>query len=360
MREARLLLALAGASMDEAVSIKHAFGSTSALFKAGKQDLHKAGIGRNVVNRIIQNRDPHVLRRHQADLGRMGGKTLVYGDRGFPSLLLSIPFPPAALFIRGRLPKETATVLAVIGSRRCTPEGERAAARMGEKLALGGVAVVSGLARGIDSAVLKGCLGGGGIPIGVLGTGLDFVYPSENRDLFHEVERHGAILSEFPLGTGPRKYHFPRRNRIISGLSRGVLVVEASDKSGTLITVDHAIEQDRLVMAMPGPVGHPAFMGTNRLIRDGAQVILAPEDAFASLGLSAPLSNNEIRKEFDLSVPESSILDLCRNEARTPDSIAALTGRGIRDILGILARLELMNLVKRYPGSRFLASDNDA
>jgi DNA processing protein len=355
VREARLVLAWAGSSMAAANRAAAFFGHETDLLGAGAALLKEAGIDRQVADRIVEIRKAGAHRAHEEVLRNQGGRTIVYGEPGFPKRLLEIPGAPAALFVRGRLPREERPVVAVIGSRRSTLEGQRFAFEIAESLGLGGVPVVSGLARGIDSAALRGNLRGRAMALGVLASGLDYVYPPENRNLYEEIAGQGALVTEFPLGVGPRRGLFPRRNRLISGLADGVLVVEAAEKSGTLITVDHALEQDRVVMAVPGCVRGPFFKGTNRLIRDGAQVILSIEDVCASLGVPVAPCNRRAGPAPRLPKSERTVLEACRENSATPDAIARDSGLAIQDVLCALARLETRGLVGRHSGQRFLA-----
>lgn len=355
LREARLLLAQALATMTEARLVERALGSEESLLLAGPGELADAGLAPSLARRLVAIRAAreHVI--HEETLAAKGGRAIVYGERDFARRLLTIPDAPAALYVRGFPVVEGYPSVAMIGSRRCTPEGLRFALETGEDLARGNVAVVSGLARGIDSAALRGCLRGGAPAVGVLGSGLDFVYPPENGDLFDEIAAAGALVTEFPLGIRPSKHLFPRRNRLISGLSDGVLVVEASDRSGTLITVDHALQQNRVVMAVPGAVRGPYCQGTNRLIRDGAQVVITLEDVFVSLGIPAPGPARDNLRDSKLAKADARVLDLCTERAVTPDVIAWRLREPVDTILRSLARLEAQTLVTRFSGGRFLA-----
>jgi len=354
-RTARLLLSLAGATMHHAEQAARALGSEEELLVASATSLRQAGLANGLVRRMVSFREKDSHKELHEKLSKRGGEVIVYGEERYPRRLRAIPDAPAALFVRGSLPPDSVPVVAIIGSRRCTPEGLRFALELGEDLAQGGLAVVSGLARGIDSAALSGCLRRRAPAVGVLGSGLDFVYPPENRDLFEQIATEGALLTEFPLGMRPAKHLFPRRNRLISGLSEGVLVVEASDRSGTLITVDHAIDQNRVVMAVPGAVGGPFSRGTNRLIRDGAQVILSPEDVYVSIGLPSPSPPREETVVSTLSGFDARVFELCADRASTADTIAWRTQAAVNEILRSLARLETQGLVKRFSGGRFLA-----
>jgi DNA processing protein len=195
-------------------------------------------------------------------------------DGDYPARLTNIPDPPLVLYIRGRLPAlDEEAAVAVVGTRSCTPYGLKAAERIGYELARHGCLVVSGLARGIDSAAAKGTLRAGGRVVGVVGSGLDIVYPPENKKLFDDVAAVGAIVSEYPPGSPAAPRHIPQRNTVMSGLSVGVTVIEAPEKSGALITATHALEQGRDVFAIPGNVDSPACKGSNNLLREGAVLV---------------------------------------------------------------------------------------
>lgn len=208
-------------------------------------------------------------------------KLLVLGNENYPEALASIYDPPPLIFYHGELPTDDDLLLAVIGSRKASDYGMQAADYLAYNLAQEGVWVVSGMARGIDSIAHRGAIKAGGKTLAIMGSGLDVIYPAENRRLFQEIRENGAVLSEFPFGTEPFTYNFPQRNRVISGLSRGVIVVEAGVKSGTLITVDCALEQGRDVFAIPGAINAPLSAGTNRLIKQGCTIITSVDDLFA-------------------------------------------------------------------------------
>ena len=217
----------------------------------------------------------------QADCARLGVDILTLQDARYPERLRQIFDPPCVLYVKGRLPAmDEEVAVGVVGARRATPYGIGLAGRLGLELARGGAVVVSGIAQGIDAAALRGALKGGGTPVSVLGNGVDVYFPSENRYLYHDVAAAGALVSEFPPGTGAEGWHFPVRNRILSGLSLGVVAVEAAaGRSGTLVTARLALEQNRDVFAFPGPADAPMSGGTNRLIQRGeAKLILSARD----------------------------------------------------------------------------------
>lgn len=347
--------------MDEARQAREALGSEAELLDPGSGKAAFPGFtpGASKKLRSMRKQGLHLKERDLALA--FGARLLVHGFEGYPEALEAIPLAPPALFLRGRLPPDGTPALAMIGSRRCTPEGKRRARHMGRDMARQGLAVVSGLARGIDAAAMRGCLLGEGPTVGVLGCGLDIVYPPENARLYLDTLESGGLLSEFPLGTPPLRHHFPRRNRIISGLSRGILIVEASEKSGSLITADHGLEQDRIVMAMPGLVGPAFYRGSNRLIRDGAQVVLDSEDVLAAFNLpyekvkqrSGP---EDARKQ---ETGPDAIAALCAHEALTVEELVERSGRDQGEVLRAVSTLELKGILKREPGGRFLTENPD-
>ncbi|MCI9644565.1 MAG: DNA-protecting protein DprA [Oscillibacter sp.] len=247
------------------------FGSPEDLFFADREELLLAEDVPPGQAELALNRDLSAADRILADCQRLGQRILTIQDAGYPQRLRNIFDPPLVLYVKGRMPViDEEAAVAVVGTRDCTPYGTASAERLSQELAACGAVVVTGLARGVDSAAARGALRAGGTVVGVTGSGLDVVYPPENGDLYADVAAAGALLSEYPPGSPPDKHHFPARNRIMSGLSVASLVVEAPDRSGALITARLALEQGREVYAVPGPISAPASTGCNRLIRDGA------------------------------------------------------------------------------------------
>jgi DNA processing protein len=260
------------------------FGSAEQIFKAKEEETTAAGVGRNVARAIAGFNDFAPLEKELCELPRLGARLVRWTDADYPPNLRQIADPPPYLVARGLLePVDTACV-AVVGARAASEAGLRMAQRLGFELAAHGFVVVSGLARGIDGAAHRGALEAGGRTVAVLGCGIDVAYPPEHRGLADAiVEHHGAVLSELPLGTAPLPENFPSRNRILSGLSLGVVVVEAAEKSGSLITARMALEQDRQVFAVPGsPLGGKT-RGSNRLLREGAVLVDCVEDVIEDL-----------------------------------------------------------------------------
>lgn len=277
-------------------------------------------------------------------------------DFGYPELLKEIQDPPKKLYYRGNLSVLRGHTLAVVGSRKCTPYGLRIARAIGKRAALNHTVLVSGLARGIDSCAQKACLEAGGTVVSVMGNGLDRCYPKEHSSLMTEIARKGLLLSEYPDGTDPRRYMFPRRNRIISGISKGVVVVEAGFHSGALKTAEYAVEQGRSVFAVPGNIGSEQSMGTNKLIQDGAEIVTVIGDPFSALGI-ASINKSEPASDQEFSVMERKILCLLRDRGEMlPEDIVEITNISPETILQTVTILELKGAVYTNSGRVFLNS----
>jgi DNA processing protein len=290
-------------------------------------------------------------RRHAAEEARRawsaGVRIVGRDETEYPQWLRHIVDPPLVLYVRGTLqPDEGERSLAVVGSRRCTPAGLAWARSTARDLAAAGLTVVSGLARGIDTAAHEGALQGRGRTVAVLGSGLDRVYPPENVRLSHILTESGALVSEFPLGMGPRPESFPRRNRLIAGWGRAVVVVEAAVRSGALVTARLALDEGRDVLAVPGHPGSLTAGGTNALIRDGAPLVRDATDVLDEMGLGAAVRTDE---------PGVGLLAaLTRDDPRGVDEIQAQTGRPIQAVLAELATLEMEDKVRRLPGALYV------
>jgi DNA processing protein len=273
----------------------------------------------------------------------LGLRILGLWEEGFPESLRRLPQPPTHLYLKGTLPEEGQAV-AVVGTRRAAPWALSFARKLARALAEAGAVVVSGLARGIDREAHLGALEAGGRTLGVLGSALDQIYPPEHRPMAERMD----LLSEFPLGTGPKPEHFPRRNRLIAGLARAVIVVEAPLESGALITARYALELGKEVLAVPGRPTDQGSLGANRLIQDGAYPVLAPEDALAYLGFSGR------RKEVpELSPEESRLYELLRQGEALPEHLAEALGMSPEGVISLLTLLELKGLVQALPGGRY-------
>jgi DNA processing protein len=288
--------------------------------------------------------------------------TLAEAD--YPEALRWIPEPPPVLYIWGMLRPEDNLAVAVVGSRKPSPYGQLAAQRLSAELAQHGFTVVSGLARGVDSLAHQGAMQAGGRTIAVLGSGINVVYPPEHRRLYEAIRGQGAVVSEFPFDTKPDRWNFPRRNRIISGLALGTLVVEASDQSGSLHTARHALEQGREVFAVPGRIDVPSSRGTNNLIKRGAKLVEGIDDmldefpeavrlAVRQRG-TAPVPTDAAPMPSDLAPDEARILGLVPPEETHIEAIIHASQLPAQAVASILLTLELRGLVRQFPGKFFV------
>jgi DNA processing protein len=293
---------------------------------------------------------PRRRAEHELAQARQRGVQIVgCADAAYPDLLSRIYAPPPVLYVKGRLlPDEGERSLALVGARAATPAGLTLARHMARQLAAAGATIVSGLARGVDTAAHRGALDVAGRTLAVLGSALDRVYPAENARLVDAIAERGAVVSEFPLGTAPLPRHFPRRNRVIAGLSRAVVVVEAGEKSGSLTTASSALEEGRDVLAVPGHPSSPLAAGTNRLIRDGAALVRDAVDVASELGFVIPVTR-------DAGLPADDVLSALPGDA--PSSLEELqrrVGRPLPELLTRLGELELASKVRRLPGGLFV------
>ena len=294
----------------------------------------------------------------QDALGRLASHhawMLSFWDPAFPPLLRQLPDPPAMLYGRGQLPEGPA--LAIVGARLATEFGRRFTERLAAELAAAGLIIVSGLARGIDAAAHRGALAGGGQTIAVLGCGVDRVYPAENDRLYHQIIEQGAVLSEYPPGSEPLPGHFPGRNRIISGLSQGTLVVEAARDSGSLITAEFALEQGREVMAVPGAIDRKTSYGPNLLIKQGAHPVTEPIDILDIFGGVQDRDRAAAAvppEELQLSDPARRVLGFLDLTPRHCDQLAGESGLTPMELSAILLHLELRGYAEKLPGGCYI------
>ena len=330
-----------------AALVRHA-GSARAVFEASPSDLAALdGFTRRAAARILRARPP----ADHAAADPPGETLLIPPDPGYPARLRAIPDPPPLLHCRGALDLLARDAIAIVGSRDHTRYGARVARGLGEVAVAAGLVVVSGMARGLDAVAQSAALDAGGGTIGVLATGVDVVYPRQNAALFARVLERGALLSEAPPGRRVEPGAFARRNRIISGLARAVVVVEATEASGTMLTVAAALEQGREVLAVPGPIDAPTSRGTNRLLRDGATPLLDPAELPGLLGLAAP---PRTRAPVPTGTPEEArALGALDHEGRHVDEVALRAGLPVGTLLGALLGLELAGLVEQLPGGEF-------
>jgi len=274
--------------------------------------------------------------------------------------LRRLPDAPPLLYVLGTIEPSDERLIAVVGTRRPSDYGRRTAHQIGMELAGAGVTVVSGLAEGIDTAAHKGALDAGGRTFAVLGSGLDTLYPRGNKELARRIAESGALLTEFPLGTTPQPWHFPQRNRLISGMSFAVIIVEAPAGSGALITADWAAEQGREVFVVPGPIDQPSFEGNHRLLREGARVFTKVADLLAELEMEAVPPTQFQRQSQpslpDLPPPEAAVWQVLTTEWKHADDLVRESRLPASDALAALTMLELKGLVERGDGNRFRRS----
>jgi len=281
-----------------------------------------------------------------------GHAVITLADDTYPRLLLEIADPPALLYARGRTELLSRAALAIVGSRNATQQGEANAAALARALSDAGLTIVSGLALGIDAAAHRGGLGGAGSTIAVLGTGIDIVYPGRNAALAAEIAERGLLVSEFPLGTAPAAQNFPRRNRLISGLARGCLVVEAALASGSLITARAAAEQGREVFALPGSIHSPLAKGCHALIKSGAKLVESAEDVLAELAGFRPSAYASTTKELP-ETPDAGVLAHMGHDPVDVDALCSRAGMSAEQVSSELLRLELDGRVAALPGGLY-------
>lgn len=327
--------------------LDHFRGDLEAAWKAPARELREAGLDRRSIESLCSLRSDLPVDREIDRVQELGISVLTWEDERYPRLLMKIDSAPPVLYLRGRLVEADDWALAVVGTRRASSYGREAARRLVAPLSRLGVTIVSGLALGIDGEAHQAALDAGGRTIAVLASGIDVIYPPEHRRLAERVQRQGALLSEYPLGTPPERKNFPPRNRIISGLSRGVLVVEASGKSGALITARFAAEQGRDVFAVPGSILTKRHLGTNTLISQGATPVLAPEDIVEELQLKMLPQKQQVQRAVETSAAERALLDCLTDEPVHIDDIRQLVGLSIAEISSALAILELKGLVRQ-------------
>lgn len=290
-------------------------------------------------------------------LGKNNFSIITYFDEEYPKILRNIYFPPMLLYVWGEISTLKRHNLAIVGTRRPTNYGKRIAEKITADLATNNICIVSGLARGIDSIAHRTSLKNGGKTIAVIGSGLDRIYPPENKDLAKEISESGIVVSEFPLGTKPDAQNFPRRNRIISGLSLGSIIIETNINGGAMQTAEYALDQNREVFAVPGNLESPQSEGTNILIQRGtAKLIKNAEDVLVELNLKLkPIEGKNIPKQgADLNMFEQKILDVLNSEPIQIDVLAEKLNSSTSDCLVNLLSLEFKGLVKQLPGKQFI------
>ena len=327
-----------------------ACGSAQEAFTVEPKKLEQLGLPLKVCAAFLREReqiDPLTEWRRCQELGL---SVVTLADENYPPLLREIYDPPALLYYRGNIGCLSQTCAAIVGSRKATACGRASAEKFAAELAAAGIVVVSGMARGIDSHAHQGALRVQGTTAAVLGSGLDICYPPENRALREKIVENGVVISEFPPGSQPKPAHFPMRNRIISGLSLAVVVVEAAEKSGALITADCALEQGREVFAVPGSIHSPTSRGCHRLLKEGAALAESAADILGFLGQRLP----EAAAAVELTAAQKLVLTALEYEPTHFDKLLQATGLTAADLSGLLVELELAGFVQKLSGNFYL------
>ncbi len=348
------------------------FGTAEKIFALDADKIVAAGVAHKVARAIAEFRDFDPLERELCELPRLGARLVRFTDADYPPNLRHIADPPTYLYVRGEARLDDANCIAIVGARAASDAGRRMAQRLALELAAKGFTIVSGLARGIDAEAHQGALDAGGRTLAVMGCGIDVIYPAEHRALADAiVASGGALLSELPIGTQPVAENFPPRNRILSGLCLGVVIVEAAERSGSLITARMALEQDRQVFAVPGSPLSGKTRGSNRLLKEGAALVecvedvieeLAPQLAMAKEGptrgaLAAP-DGPALKPVEKLRSTESNEAMAILNQLKTDqkihiDSLIETSGLNVQTVLRLLLELELRGQVTQHPGKLF-------
>lgn len=348
----------------------NAIGSPEQVFAAAPAQLKAIpGISEKVVQHITQFNVSDLVQKEFEAITRRQVSLLTWDDVSYPQALKTIFDPPPVLYLRGNPLQPHDIMVAVVGSRKATTYGRTTAEKLCSELALKGVTIVSGMARGIDSAAHKGALKAGGKTIAVLGCGVDVVYPPENEKLYAEIIEKGTLLSEFPMHTKPDRGNFPSRNRIISGMCLGTVVVEAGIESGALITADMALEQGRDVFAVPGNINSPSSQGTNRLIKQGAALVEHADDILQVLSLPIARDLNQIASDtaiqpelpFTPSVPppdltgdEQCLYNLLSTQPMHIDELTIQSHLPSGTVSALLMMLEMKNVIRQLAGKMFV------
>lgn len=350
------LTLIPGIGSSVVIRLLSAFGTPAAVFAAGKGGL-AAYLTPSQQEALRRGPEPQLLARTLAWLDEPGNHLITLADADYPRRLLEIGAPPVLLYGKGRRTLLSATSLAVVGSRNATPQGLQNAQAFARDLSQRGWCIVSGLALGIDAAAHEGGLAGTGNTIAVVGTGLDIVYPARHHALAHRIAEQGLILSEFPLGMPANARNFPRRNRIISGLSLGVLVVEAALQSGSLITAREAAEQGREVFAIPGSIHSALAKGCHQLIKQGAKLVETAQDILEELGsatpIQPPLVDTEVAIELAPDGPQASLLAALGHDPLDVETLTVRANLTPDRVYAMLLTLELEGMVAKLPGGRY-------
>lgn len=331
------------------------FGNAQIAWEASPADLAKAGLGAKLIDRVVAIRQKVELDKILQNLQNQGIQILTWEDKEYPKRLKEINQPPPVLYLRGAFLPEDHFSVAIVGTRRVTPYGRQVAEEIASSLAANGITIVSGLARGVDSIAHQAALRAGGRTLAVLGSGVDKIYPPEHRNLAAQITGSGAIISDYAPGTPPESSNFPPRNRIISGLSMAVVVIEAGRTSGALITAEFAVEQGREVFAVPGNILAPQSKGTNKLIQQGAHPLLDTQDILQVLNLTRVSQQKKALKTLPSDEIEATLLKALGFEPQHIDEIRNQTGLPVEKVSSTLVIMELKGMVRRVGNMQYVA-----
>ena len=338
-------------------ALVEALGSPAGVFTASHEDLIRVkGIGSELAQGIIAQREQLDPAAEEAKAAKLDARLVTFVDNDYPELLKQIHDPPLALYVQGTLEKKDKQAVAVVGTRRATHYGLSVADRLGYQLAKCGLVVVSGLARGIDSVAHQGALKGGGRTIAVLGSALDMLYPPENAYLARKIAKQGAVISEYTLGREADRTTFPYRNRVISGMSMGSVIVEADTKSGAMMTADAALDQGRSVFAVPGRIDQPGAHGPHRLIRNGARLVEDIDDILQEFEMLLPTDPLKKAAALDslprvqLSAEEQAVIKALFEDPLDVDSLARRANLPMPKLNAMLLGLEMKRVIRMLPG----------
>ncbi len=348
-----------GISVDLRHSLIEKFGSAENLWKADRVQLAKAKlISEERIESLIRSRYKYDMDRELERLYASGADFLIPGDKSFPDRLTAMNEPPLGIYIKGEMPESPYPMVSIVGSRRISDYGASVTHKLAKELAEAGIVVVSGMAMGVDAVAHQAAIEGGGKTVAVLGTGVDMCYPAVNTNLYNEISINGCIVSEFPLGTKAYKGNFPYRNRIIAALSRATVVVEAAEKSGSLITANKAIENSRIVMAVPGNITSGLSKGCNALLKRGCPPVTCTEDILDELGIK--LSKKELKNSekdlIPLAQDEKMLYDCISYEPITADELIEKLDMDVKEIACLLTMLELKGCIRRLSGQKVVRS----
>jgi len=358
---------VAGVGRRTAAVMIERFGGPRACFEATTAELERHGVKRDCTEALRNGDQQQRAEAELEGLEKLGGSVITFSDPRYPKLLREIYDPPIVLYCLGDMSRAAGhPAVAIVGSRRCSTYGKSASEMLSRELARRGVTIISGLARGIDSAAHRGALDGGGTTIAVMGTGLDAVYPKENRKLADHIAARGALVTEFPLSTPPLSQNFPFRNRVISGMALGVMIVEGAERSGSLITARMAYEQGREVFAVPGNITSSKSFGPNYLIKDGAKLVQTWQDVveefptenksrILALERAETPADQPLLEEAVLSESERKVLSLIKTDQSIHiDQLIHTTKLNSSDLMGALLKLEMLDKIRQLPGKSFV------